>query len=176
MALQKRIWLGTMKLWVQSLASLNGSRICHCCELWCRSQMLLRSGIAVAPELAGSNSSDWTPSLGTSICRGCGLKKTKDKNKKQKTKTNSKPNQLSCNHLSIWLSLRWILFSYPLFSLVKSLNFLQPPNATEKTFLMNPPCGSPADLGADCLIIGTIWLLEHPRKMLVEIQCLGDIL
>ena len=34
MAQQKRIWLGTMKLQVQSLASLSGLRIWHCHELW----------------------------------------------------------------------------------------------------------------------------------------------
>ena len=37
-----------MRLQVRSLASLNGSRICHCHELWCRSQMWLGSGVAVA--------------------------------------------------------------------------------------------------------------------------------
>ena len=33
---------------VWSLASLLGSRIWHCCVLWCRSKMQLGSGIAVA--------------------------------------------------------------------------------------------------------------------------------
>ena len=33
---------------VRSLASLSGLRIWHCHELWSRSQMQLRSGIAVA--------------------------------------------------------------------------------------------------------------------------------
>ena len=33
----KRIWLGTMRFQVWSLASLSGLRIRHCCELWCRS-------------------------------------------------------------------------------------------------------------------------------------------
>ena len=32
----KQIQLGTMRLWAQSLASLSGLRIWHCCELWCR--------------------------------------------------------------------------------------------------------------------------------------------
>ena len=32
-----------MRTWVQSLAPLSGLRIWHCCELWCRSQMWLRS-------------------------------------------------------------------------------------------------------------------------------------
>ena len=44
-AQRKRIWLGTMRLRVQSLASLSGLGIR---ELWCRPQMRLRSCIAVA--------------------------------------------------------------------------------------------------------------------------------
>ena len=44
----KQIWLGTMRLQVQSLASLNGLRIWHCCELWCGLQTWLGSGIVVA--------------------------------------------------------------------------------------------------------------------------------
>ena len=42
------IWVGTMRLWVQSLASLSGLRIWCCRELWCRSHVQLRPGIAVA--------------------------------------------------------------------------------------------------------------------------------
>ena len=48
MAQWKWIWLGTKRLRVQSLASLSGLRIRCCCELWCRSQTQLGSGIAVA--------------------------------------------------------------------------------------------------------------------------------
>ena len=40
--------MGTMRLRVQSLALLSGLRIQHCHELWCRSQMWLRSRVAVA--------------------------------------------------------------------------------------------------------------------------------
>ena len=47
MAQQKRIQLGTMRLWVQSLASLSGLRILHCCEMSCRLQMRLGSDVAV---------------------------------------------------------------------------------------------------------------------------------
>ena len=36
MVQRKSIRLGTMRIWVQSLASLSGLRIQHCCELWCR--------------------------------------------------------------------------------------------------------------------------------------------
>ena len=41
--------------------------------------MQLRSGVAVAGMYASSYSSDWTPSLGTSICHGCDLKRQKKK-------------------------------------------------------------------------------------------------
>ena len=44
----KQIRLGTMRLWVQSLASLSGLRIRRCHELWCRLQTWLESGVAVA--------------------------------------------------------------------------------------------------------------------------------
>ena len=44
----KRIRVGTMRLWVRSLASLSRLRIQWCCEMWCRLQTWLGSGIAVA--------------------------------------------------------------------------------------------------------------------------------
>ena len=73
-----------MRMLVQSLASFSKSRIQRYHELWCRSQTRLRSGmaVAVAVAVAGSCSSNWTPSLGTSICHGCGPKKKKKKKKK----------------------------------------------------------------------------------------------
>ena len=85
MAQWKRIWLGFMRMQVQSLASLSGSRIQHCWELWCRSKMRLGSSVAVAVVSAGSYSFDSNPSLRTSIWHGCGPKKTKKKKKKRKT-------------------------------------------------------------------------------------------
>ena len=94
---QKRIWLGTMRLQIQSLALLSGLSICCCHELWCRSQTLLRSGIAVA--VAGSSSSNWTPSLGTSICFGQAPKKKKKKEKRKKKR------------LSLWSVSRCKIFS-----------------------------------------------------------------
>ena len=75
---------GSTRLWVRSLALLSGLRTWRCHELWRRSQMRLRSGVAVAVVQASSCSLDWTPSLGSSICRGCGPKRTKDKKKKEK--------------------------------------------------------------------------------------------
>ena len=84
MVQQKRIHLGTMRLWVWSLALLSGFRIQCFHELWCRLQTWLGSGVAMAVMKASSYSSNSTPSLGTSICRGCGPKKTKDKKKKKR--------------------------------------------------------------------------------------------
>ena len=68
-------WLGTMRLWVRSLALLSGLKICRCCELWCSLQMWLGSHDALALAQAGGYSS--TPSLGTSICCGSGPGKGK---------------------------------------------------------------------------------------------------
>ena len=48
MAQRKRIQLGTRRLQVRSLASLNELRIWHCCELWYRSQTRLGLDVAVA--------------------------------------------------------------------------------------------------------------------------------
>ena len=47
-AQQKWIWLVTMRTQVRSLALLGGLRIQCCSELWCGSQMQLRSHVAVA--------------------------------------------------------------------------------------------------------------------------------
>ena len=54
MAQQKQIRLGTMRFRVRSLASLSVLRIWHCHELWCRLQMQLGCGFAVAVAKAGS--------------------------------------------------------------------------------------------------------------------------
>ena len=81
-AQQKQIQLGTIRSRVRSLALLGGLRIWHCRELWYRLQLQLRFRVAVAVEKASSYSSNWTPSLGTCICRRCCPKKTKDKKKK----------------------------------------------------------------------------------------------
>ena len=71
MAQQKRIQLGTTRLRVRSLASLNGLRIWRCCELWCRSA-------ATAPirPLA------WEPPYGT----GAAPKREKKTKKKKKVR------------------------------------------------------------------------------------------
>ena len=52
MAQQKPIRLGTVRLWVLSLALLSGLRIQCCHELWCRLQTWHRSCIAAAVAVA----------------------------------------------------------------------------------------------------------------------------
>ena len=92
MVQQKQIPLETMRLWVRSLALLSGLRIrCHC-ELQCRLQTRLRSGVAVALVQAGSNSSDQTPAWEPPYIVGVALKGQKTKTKtKTKTKYNCLP-------------------------------------------------------------------------------------
>ena len=75
MAQRKGIWLASTGTQVQSPASPSGLRIQCCHELRYRSQTWLWSRVAVA----GSYSSNWTLSLGNSICHGCDSKKTKKK-------------------------------------------------------------------------------------------------
>lgn len=61
-----------------SIPDLNqGLRIRPWHELWCRSQMQLRSLVAVTVAQAGGYCSNWTPSLATSICCRCSPKKGK---------------------------------------------------------------------------------------------------
>ena len=72
---------------VQSLALLSGLRIGYCHELWCSAVADLawipsccQRGVGQRIQL------QLDPSLGTSICHGCGPKKTKKKKKKKKRK------------------------------------------------------------------------------------------
>ena len=77
-AQQKQIRLGTMRLHVRSLALLNGLRIWHCCELWCRLQMRLGYDIAVSGvgrRLQLWFDSAWEPPYAV----GTALEKTKKK-------------------------------------------------------------------------------------------------
>lgn len=74
----------------EDAGSLSGLRIWHCRELWCRSQTQLGPGVAVAVVKVGSYSSNLTPSLGTSICHRCGLKKQTNKKKEKEKKEGRK--------------------------------------------------------------------------------------
>ena len=70
-------------------------RIQHCRELEHRLQTRLGSGVSVAVVQACGYSSNWTPTLGTSICHRFGPKK---QNKKQKNQKIPKPHsQLPCS-------------------------------------------------------------------------------
>ena len=71
---------------VRYVASISGLWIRRCHELWGRSQTRLGSHIAVAVAQADSYSSNRTPGLGTSMCRGRGPKRQKDQTNKQTTK------------------------------------------------------------------------------------------
>ena len=73
----------SMRMWVQSLASISGLRMQHCCKLWCRLQMQLGSGVAMTVVQACSGSSNSTPSPGTSMCYRCGPKRKKEKERKK---------------------------------------------------------------------------------------------
>ena len=72
-------WAVSTRMRVRSLVSLSGLRIWHCRELWRRSQVWVWSCVAMAVAQAGSYSSNWTPSLGVSICCSCGPKKQRKK-------------------------------------------------------------------------------------------------
>ena len=78
MAQWKRIWLASMRTQGQSVALLGELKIWCCRELWCMSQTQLGSGVAVDVVLPSCYSSDWIPSLGTSICLGHSPKKTQN--------------------------------------------------------------------------------------------------
>ena len=81
-----------MRIWVQSLVLLTGLRMQCCPELWYKSQMQLRSGIAVivvytsnySSDSTPSYSSDSTPSVGMPYATGEAIKRKKKKRKERK--------------------------------------------------------------------------------------------
>ena len=85
MAQVKRIQLGTMRLQVQSLASLNGLRIWHCRELWCRSQTRLGSGVAVAVVRPAATAPIRPLARHPPYTAGAALKRQKQTNNNNKT-------------------------------------------------------------------------------------------
>ena len=76
---------GSLRMRVQSLASLSGSKIRRCRGLWPRSQNEARILCYCGCGTASSCSSNSTPSPGTSICQECGPKNQKKKVTKEKT-------------------------------------------------------------------------------------------
>ena len=65
---------------------LSGLRIWHCHELWCRSQVPLRSHVALAVVQVGSCSFDSTPSPELPYATQLALKSKNKKKKKEKKK------------------------------------------------------------------------------------------
>ena len=68
-----------MRTQVRSLAWLDGGRIQHSHELWCRWQTQLGSCVAVPVVEASSYSFNSTPRLGTCICCMCRPKKKRER-------------------------------------------------------------------------------------------------
>ena len=99
-------WIISIRMQVQTLASLSGLRIQHCCKLWCRLRAQLGSCIAVAEVWACGYSSKLTPSLGTLMCCKISPKKLKKKKKDlyhfrvSQTKRKYKPGDKSQTILS----------------------------------------------------------------------------
>ena len=87
MAQWKQIHLETMRLQVQSLALLSRLRIRRCHELWCRSQMWLGSGVAVALHRLAAVALIRPLAWESPYAACAGLEKTKKtKTKKKKTR------------------------------------------------------------------------------------------
>ena len=98
---QKWIQLGTMRLWVRSLASLSGLRICCYHELWCKLQRRLGSAAAVA--LIGPLA--WEHPYAA----GAALKRQKDKKKKKRITLEDLhyPSSWLTKSYSMMLANRW---------------------------------------------------------------------
>ena len=150
LAQQKQIRLGTMRLPVQSWASLSGLRIQRCHELWWWSQTWLRSGVAwLWSRPAATAPIQPLAWVGTSMCRG--PKKTKDKKKKKEKKKKERKKlslRLPLGHLKLLPQDPWKLVGKADFG---QLFFLQPPplrgcpwvwaGSRDSPFYMNPPVG-----------------------------------
>ena len=79
----KQTHLVSVRMRVQSWASLSRVKIWPCRELWCRSKMRHGSHVAVAVSQASGCGSDLTPSLGISIGCRCSRKTNKQTNSKK---------------------------------------------------------------------------------------------
>ena len=70
--------------------------------------MLLGSDVAVAVAVDGSCSSNSTPSLGTSICPGCGPPKAKNNNDPKKPTKNKNPEKdVISRKKAVFSSISW---------------------------------------------------------------------
>ena len=68
-----------MRMQVRFLASLSGSGIQHCCELWCKSEILLGSHVAVAVDRLAAVAPIRLPAWEHPYATGGALKKKKKK-------------------------------------------------------------------------------------------------
>ena len=84
----KRIWLVSIRMWVESLSGLGIQR-CH--ELWCRSEMQLGSRIAVAVARSAVTIPIWPPiAWKLPYTAGMTLKSKKKKKKKKRRRKKKK--------------------------------------------------------------------------------------
>ena len=100
----------------------------------------MHPGVAVAVVYAGSNSSDLTPSLGTSICYGHGPKKAKKK---------------ECINIYDWVTL---LYSRNGQKIVNQLYTLKNQKNKKFSFSMSPSCA------AHELATNSMWLFTFKFK------------
>ena len=82
-----RTQLGSMRMWVGSLALLSALRIKHYHELWCRSQMWLRSGVAWL----------WCRPAAADLIRPLAWELTYTTGAALKRKNNNRNNQTKCS-------------------------------------------------------------------------------
>ena len=94
MAQRKRVWLGTMRFRIQSLAFLSGLRIQHCRELWRRSETWLRSGVSVA---VAATAPIWPLNWEPPYVTGAALKKQKTKKEININPLGKWADHLTCN-------------------------------------------------------------------------------
>ena len=156
---------------VQSLASLDGLRIQHCRELWCRSQTWLGSQIAVAahrPEAAAPVQ----PLAWELPCAiGAALKK-----KKKKIKENIKLTYVT----PLLKTLQWLPTSFTIKS--KVLHDPKPPPASQASSLPYPPptllpqyktaAGFAIPHPGSLVALPTPLLLDGTQEAPVSVKCL----
>ena len=145
-----------MRTCTLSLASLSGWRIQHCCSLQ------LGSGIALAVVQACSCSSNWTPSLGASMCHRYGPEKA------IYTPGSSPALAQRCH---ICKQIRWLLCPCKCSACLEMQNLLwaSPPRPR--------PLGTALPVFFLLYSVKASWLLPHFAVLLMEAVCLtmGEI-